>query len=43
MSEHPYYNQEVHGPYELFDLGNFPWRRVGRCVAASWPMQPLAS
>jgi homoserine O-acetyltransferase/O-succinyltransferase len=29
VSEHPYYNQEVHGPYELFDLENFPLEEGG--------------
>jgi homoserine O-acetyltransferase/O-succinyltransferase len=23
VGDHPYYNQELHGPYELFDLGDF--------------------
>ena len=29
MSEHPYHNQELHGPYELFDLGDFPLEEGG--------------
>jgi hypothetical protein len=29
VSDHPYYNQEVHGPYELFDLGLFPLEEGG--------------
>jgi homoserine O-acetyltransferase/O-succinyltransferase len=29
VSDHPYYNQEVHGPYELFDLGPFPLEEGG--------------
>ena len=29
VSDHPCYNQEVHGPYELFDLGPFPLEEGG--------------
>jgi homoserine O-acetyltransferase/O-succinyltransferase len=29
VSEHPYYNRELHGPYELFDLGDFPLEEGG--------------
>jgi hypothetical protein len=25
VSDHPYYNQELHGPYELFDLVMLVW------------------
>ena len=35
-----YYSHENHGPFELFDLGNFPLEEAGRCMTASSPIPP---